>query len=403
MKVLIYTHSFAPAVGGAERYVFLLAEGLAKLPQANGTGPVAIKVATPTPVGDFDDSHFAFEVVRQPGPLSLVRLVNEADVVHLSGACFAPLLMAWVLRKPIVIEHHGYNASCPNGLLFFEPTQSVCPGHFMASRYGRCIRCNSYKEGWPRSLWMLSWTFPRRWLCQRASVNVPITRHVLNRLGLAHSRVVYYGIPDSVPDSRADNLIQRNADMRCFAYVGRLVALKGLPVLVEAARMLKEQGYAFRLKFIGDGPQRPALESLARDLQLEEQIEFTGVVSGDDFQKAMENVSTVIMPSVWEETAGLAVIEQMMRGRLVIASDIGGLGEVVGEAGLKCRSDDAASLANCMKRVLDRPEIIGQLGSMARSRALSLFRQERMITDQAQIYEELLTSKRKLAIKSDSL
>ena len=46
----------------------------------------------------------------------------------------------------------------------------------------------------------------------------------------------------------------------------------------------------------------------------------------------------VVMPSQWEETAGLAAIEQMMRGGVVIASDIGGLGEVVSEAGLRYKA-----------------------------------------------------------------
>ena len=393
MRILIYTHSFAPTVGGAERYVMLLAEGLAKLPSTDAAGHIATKVATPTPSGNFDDSQFAFDVVRRPHLFSLARLVYEADVVHLSGACLAPLFLAWILRKPVVIEHHGYTASCPNGLLFFEPAQSVCPGHFMTGHYGECIKCNMYKEGWWRSLWMLLGTFPRRWLCRRASVNIPIAQHVLNRLDLPRSTVIYYGIPDSACDSRS-NIPQRNADMRSFAYVGRLVALKGLPVLVEAARILKEQGYLFHLKFIGDGPQRPALESLVKDLRLEERIEFTGFTSGQRFQSEMETVATVIMPSIWEETAGLAAIEQMMRGRLVIASDIGGLGEVVGEAGLKCQAEDGASLANRMKQVLDQPETVGRLGSMARARALSLFKQDQMIKSHVQIYRGLLTPKR---------
>jgi glycosyltransferase involved in cell wall biosynthesis len=395
MKLLLYTHSFAPSLGGAERYVMLLAEGLAKLPSSDAPGPVAIKVATPAPARDFDDSQLAFEVVRQPGVFALSKLIGEADVVHLSGACLAPLFLAWILRKPIVITHHGYTASCPNGLLFYEPTRSVCPGHFMAGRYRECIKCDRQKEGWFRSLSMLFWTFPRRWLCQTASVNIPVTQHVLGRLGLPRSKVIYLGIPDAAGDPR------QNADRRCFAYVGRLVGLKGLPVLVQAARILKEQGYVFRVKFIGDGPERPALESLVRDLGLQEQLAFTGFASGQRFESEMESVSTVIMPSIWEETAGFAAIEQMMRGRLVIASDIGGLGEVVGEAGLKCRTDDAASLADCMKQVLDRPEIVGQLGSIARARAQSLFRQTRMILSHVRVYQELVNSDRTPASQSD--
>jgi glycosyltransferase involved in cell wall biosynthesis len=390
MKILIYTHSFAPAVGGAEKYILLLAEGLAGLPSSDAASPMAIKVATQTPAGNLDDSQFAFEVVRRPGLFRLVRLVYEADIVHLSGACFAPLFLAWMVGKPLVIEHHGYNASCPNGLLFYEPKQSVCPEHFMAGRYSHCIKCNLQ-------------TFPRRWLCQRASVNIPITRHVLKRLALARSTVIYYGIPDPCCDARPMGLTSRTVDRRSFAYVGRLVALKGLPVLLQAAAILKEQDYRFRLKFIGDGAQRPALELLARELRLEDYVQFTGFASGKRFEAEMESVATVIMPSIWEETAGLAAIEQMMRGRLVIVSDIGGLGEVVGDAGLKCRPADAASLADCMKRVLDQPEIVDKFGSIARARAVSLFRLNQMLNAHLQVYQDLAKSNGKLARDADTL
>ena len=107
----------------------------------------------------------------------------------------------------------------------------------------------------------------------------------------------------------------------------------------------------------------------------------------------MESVLAVIMPSIWEETAGLAAMEQMMRGRLVIVSDIGGLSEVVGDTGLKSATGNAASLADCMKHVIDRPGLAARFGSMARVRALSLFRQDRMIDMYLQVYQDLVEPK----------
>jgi glycosyltransferase involved in cell wall biosynthesis len=95
------------------------------------------------------------------------------------------------------------------------------------------------------------------------------------------------------------------------------------------------------------------------------------------------------MPSVWEETAGLAAIEQMMRGRLVIASKIGGLAEVVDEAGLTFPAGDAQALADCMLTVLQGPSIIESVGRTARDRALRFFRRERMIEDHAHVYREV--------------
>jgi glycogen synthase len=389
MKILIYTHPFAPVVGGAETYVMLLARGLSIL--ANSS-TFEVTVTTPTLAGDFDDSKLTFRVVRQPNLLTLANLIRKADVIQLVGPCFLPLLIAWLLRKPVVVEHHGYPPACPNGLLFHEPTKAVCPGYFRLRRYRECLRCNSGTAGWLRSLQMLLLTFPRRWLCQHVAVNAPISEHVRKRLELPRSQVIYYGIPVTPSDEETRFIKPSDGRPLCFAYVGRLVSLKGLPLILEAAKTLQRTGYSFRLRFVGDGPEKAELRRLTEELELENYVEFTGFITGPVFQAAMKDIAAVVMPSVWEETAGLAAIEQMMRGRLVIASDIGGLGEVVDDCGLRFPAGNTEALAQCMKSVLDHPEIIVRKGDNARRRALDLFSERRMLQDHVDLYRRLTPS-----------
>jgi glycosyltransferase involved in cell wall biosynthesis len=54
-------------------------------------------------------------------------MIENGEWRQLVGPCFLPLLVAWFLRKPVAIEHHGYPPVCPNGLLFYEPAKTVCP------------------------------------------------------------------------------------------------------------------------------------------------------------------------------------------------------------------------------------------------------------------------------------
>jgi len=376
MKVLIYAHSFAPKIGGAETYVMLLAQGLA----AKG---VFVTVATPTPKDSFDDASLPFKVVRQPDLRTLWQLVGEADIVQLAGPVFVPLVLSLLRRKPVAVEHHGYQAICPNGLLFFEPTKTACPGHFVARRYWHCLHCNAVTSGWLKSLLMLLLTFPRKWLCKKVSVNIPITHHVLKRLGLPRSQVVYHGVPEASASPLLSDAVPT------FAYVGRLVSEKGLPLLLEAAKRLKEEGYDFRLLFVGDGPERKFLEMMAVKLNLQDRVQFTGFLVGEALEEVMASIHAVIIPSVWEETAGLAAMEHMMRGRLVIASDIGGLGEVVDGAGLKFTPGDVAALAHCLRQVLEHPNLVTELGAKARQRALQFFRWERMVQEHLTLYQRL--------------
>ena len=389
IAVLLYSTDFLPGVGGAQQAVAQLARGLV----ATGNQPT---IVTKTPAGTFNDRDLTYRVVRNPGFIDLWRLMGEADIVHLAGPAFIALMIGVLRRKKLVIEHHGYQSICPNGLLLYAPRQAACPGHFLAGQYAECVRCvatangaaNGTTNSWTSAIWQLLLMFPRNWMCRRVSANAAISWHVERRLKLPRSRTVYYGVPDL--QGEAISPLPTSPAPVCFGFVGRLVEEKGLIVLLEAASRIRKRGFDFRLKFIGDGPQRARLEEFVLQNGLRSQVIFTGSLNGEAFHRATADVAAVIVPSIMEETAGLAAIEQMMRGRLVIASDIGGLGEVVGETGLKFSAGDAEQLACCMQRVLDEPGIVNEIGAKARQRALKLFSEPRMVEEHLDLYREVL-------------
>jgi glycogen synthase len=260
----------------------------------------------------------------------------------------------------------------------------------MARRYHECLRCNAVGLGWQRSLLVLLATFPRHWMCKRASANIGITDHVSDRIALPRTKTIYYGIPDPLAHSLNSFHHPSTASTFCCAYVGRLVKEKGLFLLLEAAKRLKDEEYEFRLKFIGDGFERVHLEAKVAALSLQEHVQFNGFLQGQALEAALADVAIVVMPSIWEETAGLAAIEHMMRGRLVIAADIGGLGEVVGNAGLKFSPGDVDGLTARLRQVLDKPTLVVEVGRKARERALQYFCQERMVEEHYRLYEKLV-------------
>jgi glycogen synthase len=373
MKLLIYSHFFAPSIGGVETSVEALARGLNEARRSE----MNVTVVTQTAIGAFDDNAFAFPVVRRPTLAKLWRLIRESDIVHIAGPSLAPLFLAFVARKPFVVEHHGYQSICPNGSLTYLPTGAICPGHFQARRYWKCLQCRNCELSALRSLSSLLLMFPRLWLVHRAAKNLAITRYVLERNKLPRSEVVYYGIEDPLVKLNPGRSASDPADTILFAFVGRFVSEKGIPVLLEAARQLAKEGRTFAVRLVGDGPERATLESLIRRDHLGNHVSITGYLRGPKLTEALGDVHVVVVPSVCEETAGLAAIEQMMRGRLVIASEIGGLREVIGSTGLCFSPGSAEALTDCMRRVLQEPGLIDALGRTARVRALSLFARPR--------------------------
>lgn len=384
MKLLIYTHPFAPMIGGVETYIMLLAQGLTGRHDGEF---VEVTVATQAAANGMDDSVFPFQVIRRPKALKLLRLVGKTDALHISSPAFLPMLFAWLLRKPAVVEHSSYQVACPNGLLFHGPTKSDCPGHFMAGNYRECLSCNWRISGKWQSLRMLLSTFPRRWLCSRMTVNVGPSRHVVHRVAMPRTKVIYHGVPRSIPVTERGG--RRGLRDVCFAFVGRMIFEKGVAVLLGAAHLLASQGYEFRLALIGDGPVRSDLERMTDALGLRSRTIFTGFLQGLALQDALRDVTAAVMPSIWEDVAPVACVEHMMDGRLLIASDLGGLGELLGDSGLKFPAGNADALAGCLRRVLENPDLANRLGAKARARALELFSLERMVSEHAHLYFQI--------------
>jgi glycosyltransferase involved in cell wall biosynthesis len=387
-KLLIYSHAFAPKIGGVETLVMSLAKGLSGRQSGETSPNPQVTVVTRTPRGAFDDNSLTFRIVRRPSLAQLLYLLGAADVVHLGGPAFLPLLLGRLLGKPVVVEHSGYQAICPNGLLLDERSKTACPGHFMCGRYGECVRCNAANGAWGRSLAMLLLAFPRHWMCEKVARNVVPSAHVGDRLALPGTMTIYHGVPKA--RSFPLPVRPRFASPVSFAYVGRLVSEKGLNLLLASARRLYGTGCSFRLKFIGDGPERSRLEAAVDASGLRSRVDFTGYLQGEDLEKELKDVTAVVMPSIWEETAGLAALEHMMRGRMVIAADIGGLKELVDGTGLKFRPGDIDGLTRCMKRVLDEPAHARALGENAKKRAEEAFPEERMLAEHLTLYNQLV-------------
>jgi hypothetical protein len=118
-----------------------LAAGIAELRTLNGDREFNVTVVTEPSADTYDDTKFPFCVVRRPGVIRLWQLVRASDVIHTAGPAFLLVFLAWLSRKRFVVEHHGCQATCPNGLFVHQLGRAICPCYSQAGRYRECFQC----------------------------------------------------------------------------------------------------------------------------------------------------------------------------------------------------------------------------------------------------------------------
>jgi glycosyltransferase involved in cell wall biosynthesis len=388
VKILYYTDAFWPQIGGIETFSLRLIEGLESSSSVAARMDVVVVTNTPGPEHFTEQNRISALIVRKPSPLQLWKLIGAADRVVSAGAAILPLAFSLARRKRLIVTHHGYQTICPNGLLFHLPSRTNCPGHFEKKDYSECVRCSREELSWAKTWKRLVLTSVRRLLTKRAWRNVMLSDHLSSRLHLPNSSIIRNGVSQVEP---LDRSIPSREKKMGFAYLGRLVVEKGAHVLIEAARILKNRGQEFRVLLIGDGPEKEPLLAQVREANLDATVEFLGFRTGEKLWIALSEPCVLVMPSVCQDVAPFAPLEQMMMGRTIIASDIGGLSEEVGDTGLKFRPGNAEELADRMEQAMATPELLTELGKRARQRTLELYTAEKMIGE----YRKLLIAERR--------
>ena len=164
--------------------------------------------------------------------------------------------------------------------------------------------------------------------------------------------------------------------------------VKRLADVIKAFALFAEKKKA-RLIMIGDGPDASTASQLARDLGVEDRVEFVGVVNS--VAPFLEKANLFLLPSE-TESFGLAALEAMASGVPVIACDVGGLPEVVdhGVTGFLTPVGDVEQMAAYASEILSDCPTCRKFSRASRQRAMSLFDYKDIIPQYEKIYEKVL-------------
>ena len=239
--------------------------------------------------------------------------------------------------------------------------------------------------------------FVERTLAHRAASIIAIThalaRFQVERVGLPREKVevIHYGL-DEVPRAWGSNpppTVLR-PEARVLLAVSRLEPQKGVDVAIRALREIDDA----HLVVLGDGPQRAELEQLARELDVS--VYLPGRVP--DVTQWLRRASMLVHPARWEGF-GLALLEAMLAGLPVVATNVSSIPEIVvdGETGVLVPPDDPPALAAAVNRVLRDP---GDLGARGLARARADFSVAKMADRTIAVYERALERGKEKATKA---
>ena len=300
------------------------------------------------------------------------RLLRDfrPDVVHAHGIhrqlSSSILLVARRFRVPVVQTMHDFHAFCSADVLrrgdgspcepplcdISSPWSAVC---------NRCVRRDAglsalaaaevfYRNGvlhYPRLVGR--YVSPSRFLAD-----------IVRRAGLGGRPIDI--IPNAVP-------VQPPAvGGREVVFAGRLAREKGIDVLLDAAELA-----GVPLIIAGDGPLMPRVRARAG-----ERVEVLGQVSPQRVSELLSTAAAAVVPSTCLENAPLSVLEPMACGTPVVASNKGGIPELVrhGVDGLLVEPGSALALAAAIRAICDDPKKAQEMGAAARERVAREFAPE---------------------------
>lgn len=217
---------------------------------------------------------------------------------------------------------------------------------------------------------------------------------VMPQLGVDESRFC------PQPQSELKSQLGIQPDDFVVGFVGRFVEEKGLLTLGKALAGL--QGRPWKWLLLGRGPLQSVLVEKAAEWGIKNQVILVESVPHDEVPSYINLMNTLVLPSEtntqfktltaagWKEQFGHVLIEAMASKVPVIGSDSGEIPYVIEDAGLVFPEGDVAALQNCLRQLMEQPELVQKLAELGYERAMSQYTNQALARQLLDFYKQLL-------------
>ena len=280
--------------------------------------------------------------------MHLRNLARSHDVIHVYRGW--QLLAAAALSIPTVATLNSYQLICPTDTLL-RPS-----GRCNGLSFDTCARCIYSNYGFSSLDNILKTSFYfRNILYSYLSLKVngrinkyialsEVSKQKFVKKGIAEDKIVV--IPNMVDPRFIVSSATEPKGIFTILYVGQLYEAKGVDVLLDAVRLLRNSDV--QLKIVGHGRKEDQLKELARNLGVSEKVEFLGKIENEDLPEIYRNAHLFVHPGIWEEPFGRSILEAMASGLPVITSDVGAPPESIHRCGLAPLPGRADELADAI-------------------------------------------------------
>lgn len=294
------------------------------------------------------------------------------DVIHTHNIDgLSPVVWYEAKRQGIPTVHtaHDYHLICPRATLL-RGRGDIC------SR--AAFPCRAYRKWYALKARDIDvFTAPSQFL---------LNLHQKAGMQAKKFHVVRNGIPLSPCHKNPNAAIYKKPGPVNLLYMGQLARHKGVQTLIEAFLSLPGN-LPLALNIAGSGPMEPDIN---RAVMLDSRIRFHGFVSGKIKEELLETNDVLILPSIWYENAPVSVIEAYNKGLAVIASNIGGLPEMVKheKTGFLFKAGDVKSLREILFKLALTPELLEKLKKAAQA-ASGEYTARQMARNYLEVYNAL--------------
>lgn len=175
--------------------------------------------------------------------------------------------------------------------------------------------------------------------------------------------------------------------------VGSLFKTKGHEYLVRAFSGVLEKYPESKLIIVGDGPERVNLELISEELGIKEQVIFTGF--REDVPEIIRSFNVMVVPSIWEEPFGLVNVEAMYSGVPLVATDVGGIPEIVKNdfSGILVEPESEEAIKQAIFQIIGNKEYGSKILENAKKDVILRFSIDNTSKEVINIYQGLLAEK----------